>query len=67
MLPNSAYPLQNEAFGYIGGEVNLTCEALAEPAANFTWFRQHKKTVIGRLIQRPNLSTLQVIIPYYRL
>lgn len=60
MLPNIATPLPNEVYGYIGGEVNLTCKALAEPTANFTWFRQHKKTVIGRLIQRPNLSTLQV-------
>lgn len=30
-------------FGYIRGVVNLTCEAEAEPAANFTWSRDNKK------------------------
>lgn len=30
-------------FGYIKGTVNLTCEAEAEPAANFTWYRNNKK------------------------
>ncbi|GLV31343.1 factor of interpulse interval [Carabus blaptoides fortunei] len=51
-----------QAYGYIGGEVNLTCEAVAEPAANFTWFRQHKKTIPGRIIQIPHLSTLQLYV-----
>lgn len=31
------------AFGYVHGMVNLTCEAEAEPAANFTWYRHGKK------------------------
>ncbi len=30
-------------FGYLYGTVNLTCEAEAEPAADFTWYRQNKK------------------------
>jgi hypothetical protein len=31
------------AFGYMHGVTNLTCEALAEPSANFTWYRNGKK------------------------
>ena len=27
----------DRAYGYVQGEVNLTCEAVAEPAATFTW------------------------------
>ncbi|KAG4072544.1 hypothetical protein HA402_004633 [Bradysia odoriphaga] len=30
-------------FGYLYGIVNLTCEAEAEPAAEFTWYRHNKK------------------------
>lgn len=29
-------------YGYIKGFVNLTCEAIAEPSANFTWKRHDK-------------------------
>lgn len=50
----------NQAYGYVGGIVNLTCEAVAEPAANFTWYRQHKKTMPGRIIEQPHFSILQV-------
>lgn len=55
----------DQAYGYIGGEVNLTCEAVAEPAANFTWYRQHKKSVAGRIIQEPHWSILQVGLPTF--
>lgn len=33
----------NVQFGYLYGIVNLTCEAEAEPAADFTWYRNNKK------------------------
>lgn len=52
----------NQAYGYLGGEVNLTCEAVAEPAANFTWYRQHRKSVAGKIIQEPHWSILLVSI-----
>lgn len=52
----------DQAYGYLGGEVNLTCEAVAEPAANFTWYRQHRKSVAGRIIQEPHWSILQVLL-----
>lgn len=52
----------NQAYGYVGGIVNLTCEAVAEPAANFTWYRQHKKTMPGRIIEQPHFSILQLYI-----
>ncbi|XP_049549195.1 limbic system-associated membrane protein isoform X2 [Anopheles darlingi] len=32
-----------DAYGYVHGMVNLTCEAAAEPAANFTWYAGGKK------------------------
>lgn len=59
----------NQAYGYIGGEVNLTCEAVAEPAAVFTWFRPYRKltTMPGRIIQRSHWSTLQVCTCLWRI
>lgn len=58
----------NQAYGYIGGEVNLTCEAVAEPAAVFTWFRPYRKltTMPGRIIQRSHWSILQVCTCLWR-
>ncbi|XP_035774509.1 hemicentin-1-like isoform X1 [Anopheles albimanus] len=32
-----------DAYGYVHGMVNLTCEAAAEPPANFTWYAGGKK------------------------
>jgi hypothetical protein len=34
---------KKNAYGYMHGVSNLTCEAMAEPAANFTWYRNGKK------------------------
>ena len=33
----------SDAYGYVGGMVNLTCEATAEPPANFSWSANNKK------------------------
>lgn len=30
-------------YAYINGVLNLTCEAIAEPQANFTWYRAGKR------------------------
>ncbi|XP_077288074.1 neural cell adhesion molecule 1-A-like [Arctopsyche grandis] len=52
------------AYGYISGTVNLTCEALAEPAANFTWHFNggpvSKNT--GRIFEDTHVSVLVVPI-----
>lgn len=40
---NRGYYSGNVTYGYVGGAVNLTCEATAEPAANFTWSANNKK------------------------
>ncbi|RXG56653.1 hypothetical protein Avbf_13794 [Armadillidium vulgare] len=38
-FPNPSSNHINESYSYITGVVNLTCEALAEPQANFTWLK----------------------------
>ena len=30
------------AYGFIGGKVNLSCSALAEPGADFTWIKDNR-------------------------
>ena len=30
---------RNEFYGFISGTANLTCEVIAEPPAEFTWYR----------------------------
>lgn len=49
-------------FGYIHGIVNLTCEAEAEPAATFSWFRHNKKISpkVHLINSEGHFSTLQV-------
>ncbi|XP_042875130.1 neural cell adhesion molecule 1-like isoform X2 [Penaeus japonicus] len=42
-----------QAYGYVTGDVNLTCEAVAEPHANFTWIKDNQ-------IIEPN-DTVQII------
>lgn len=41
-IPSTIKASANIQYGYLYGVVNLTCEAEAEPAADFTWYR-HKK------------------------
>lgn len=65
---------QEIRFGYIKGYVNLTCEADAEPPAEFIWYRDGKK-VFHNVHNGPHISILQVSIhlsflllsiPYHR-
>ncbi|XP_055641302.1 neural cell adhesion molecule 2-like [Toxorhynchites rutilus septentrionalis] len=37
------YSRGNVTYGYVGGAVNLSCDAVAEPPANFTWSSNNKK------------------------
>ncbi|CAO1325840.1 unnamed protein product, partial [Diamesa serratosioi] len=52
---------QEIRFGYIKGYVNLTCEADAEPPAEFIWYRDGKK-VFHNVHNGPHISILQVYI-----
>ncbi|XP_063593163.1 neural cell adhesion molecule 1-like [Penaeus indicus] len=45
--------LMAQAYGYVTGDVNLTCEAVAEPHANFTWIKDNQ-------VIEPN-ETVQII------
>ena len=35
---------RDEFYGFISGIANLTCEAIAEPPATFTWYRVRRRT-----------------------
>lgn len=52
----------NIVFGFVGGVVNLTCRAEAEPAANFTWYRKDKKLSPKKftMFEEQHTSILQV-------
>lgn len=56
-------------YGYIKGFVNLTCEAIAEPLAEFTWKRDDKKmppiSNYHQIFTSENQSVLQVSITTY--
>ncbi|XP_033171219.1 neural cell adhesion molecule 1-A isoform X2 [Drosophila mauritiana] len=39
----SKTPFVSLKYAYINGTATLMCEALAEPPANFTWYRKHNK------------------------
>ena len=53
-----------EAYGFIGGTVNMTCSALAEPGAEFTWINDNKTLQPGddgiEIFNSLHHSTLQV-------
>lgn len=52
----------DEAWGFIGGDVNLTCEVEANPPPKFEWYRKtHLITLKDRAIQEQHKSTLQAI------
>jgi Immunoglobulin domain len=52
------------AYGFIGGKVNLSCSALAEPGADFTWIKDNRTIQTGDDVEIFNatrhLSILQV-------
>ncbi|XP_055540722.1 neuroglian-like [Wyeomyia smithii] len=64
VFPRRGYGSANITYGYVGGSVNLTCEAMAEPPANFTWSANNKKfTHKSHLIYSgPHVSLLQITI-----
>lgn len=41
----------DQAYSYVTGEVNLTCEAVAEPHANFTWVKDSEVIVPSDTVQ----------------
>lgn len=44
------------AYGFIGGETNLTCDAVAEPEANYTWYRN------GKEIRHQKLNVTEILV-----
>ncbi|XP_053677613.1 neural cell adhesion molecule 2-like [Anopheles nili] len=54
----------SDAYGYVSGVVNLTCEATAEPPANFSWSANNKKlTPKSHIIYNGrHVSMLQIMI-----
>ena len=69
--PQSLQERRETTYGYVQGNVNLTCEAKAEPAAFFTWLKngekQHPSENV-RIFNEPHKSVLQVIYEwvYYK-
>ncbi|XP_065079072.1 neural cell adhesion molecule 2-like [Ochlerotatus camptorhynchus] len=54
----------NVTYGYVGGAVNLTCDAIAEPPATFTWSANNKKfSHKNHLIYSgQHVSMLQIVV-----
>ncbi|KAK7071284.1 hypothetical protein SK128_000162, partial [Halocaridina rubra] len=55
--------VDNMAYSYISGQVNLTCEAVAEPKANFSWVKDKRVLIPSETVQiinYPNKSILQL-------
>lgn len=51
----------DQAWGFIGGDVNLTCEVDANPTPKFEWYRKNRALVLkDRTIYEPHRSILQV-------
>ena len=52
---------QGKFYGFISGVSNLTCEARAEPAAEFTWMDKYNEVVReGTVINEAHRSVLMV-------
>lgn len=47
-------------YGYLKGYVNVTCEALAEPAATFQWSRHNKPIKSNQIVSGEHISILMV-------
>lgn len=66
------YSRGNVTYGYVGGKVNLSCDAVAEPPANFTWSSNNKKfshknhTIYGgQHVSLLQVSHLSLPFPHY--
>jgi len=54
---------RGEFFGFVSGVTNLTCMALAEPPAEFTWLDKHKNMIQShRIVNQDVKSTLIVML-----
>ena len=52
---------QGKFYGFISGVTNLTCEAKAEPAAEFTWMNKYNEVVKeGTVVNEARKSVLMV-------
>ncbi|EDS35755.1 conserved hypothetical protein [Culex quinquefasciatus] len=63
-IHRGTYGSRNVTYGYVGGMVNLTCEATAEPPANFTWSANNKKFShkSHHIFTANHISMLQIMI-----
>jgi len=53
-------------YGYVTGTANLTCQAEAEPPAEFTWLDAENNPVSeGTVINTHNMSTLSIIVTHH--
>lgn len=55
-----ANPRPQLVYGFVSGVVNVTCEALGEPPANFTWMRNKKPLKEAIVFNSEHSTTLQV-------
>ncbi|CAL4117298.1 unnamed protein product, partial [Meganyctiphanes norvegica] len=56
---------ESQAYGFVHGEVNLTCEAEAEPSANFTWLKDQQPVQLSdtvKIINQDHKSVLQLTL-----
>ena len=52
---------RGEFYGFISGTTNLTCEANAEPPAQFTWLdKSNNEIIFGQVYNQDHKSTLSV-------
>jgi hypothetical protein len=52
---------RGEFYGFISGTTNLTCEANAEPPAEFTWLdKSNNEIMSGQVYNQDHKSTLSV-------
>ncbi|XP_076060631.1 neural cell adhesion molecule 1-like [Oratosquilla oratoria] len=61
--PQWTNPKMEQAYSYVSGTVNLTCEAKAEPQANFTWMKDDEIVTLSDTVQEikePHKSILQL-------
>ncbi|XP_026463472.1 hemicentin-1-like [Ctenocephalides felis] len=57
-----ANPRPQLVYGFVSGVVNVTCEALGEPPANFTWMRNKKPLKEAIVFNSEHSTTLQLPI-----
>ncbi|XP_068216651.1 neural cell adhesion molecule 1-like [Palaemon carinicauda] len=63
--PRSSNNNNDQAYSYVSGTVNLTCEAIAEPKANFSWMKDQETLMPSdrvQIINFPNKSILQLTV-----